>query len=225
MFKKHRLFDTIKLPDITQNDTSNGRFYITPEGKRYPSITTVLGKMSDKSHLEEWRNKIGKEEADKITRQAGIRGSRFHDLAEKYLNNDTNYTKGHMPTNIFSFKQIKSILDNNVNNILAQETPLYSDYLRTAGRVDLIAEYEKELSVIDFKTSRREKKKEWIENYFMQAGFYSAAFQERTGISIPKLVIIIYCDDSEPQVFVERRKNHILKFKDLRFKLLEKENF
>jgi genome maintenance exonuclease 1 len=106
-----------------------------------------------------------------------------------------------MPANIFSFSQIKPILDKHVNNIWAQEVPLYSDKFMVAGRVDCIAEYDGELSIIDFKTSRKPKKEEWITNYFIQAAFYAAAFYERTGVAIKKFAIIITVDGSEPQVF------------------------
>ena len=114
-----------------------------------------------------------------------------------------------MPSNLFAFNQIKPILDKRVDNIWAQEVPLYSDKFRIAGRVDCIAEFDNELTIIDFKTSRKPKKEEWITNYFTQASFYAAAFFERTGIAIKKFAIIVAVDGSEPQVFTGLTHNYL----------------
>jgi genome maintenance exonuclease 1 len=188
------------LPELECETLPTGRTYITPEGNKYPSITTVLSERS-KEGIKAWRARVGEEVANKISTQAATRGTAVHTLAENYMNNEENWAKGAMPANIFSFNQIKSILDNHVNNIWAQEVPLYSDKFMLAGRVDCIAEYDGELSIIDFKTSRKPKKEEWITNYFIQASFYAAAFYERTGVPIKKFAIIITVDGSEPQVF------------------------
>lgn len=202
---------------MTENES--GRFYVTPEGNAYPSVTTVLGAASDKTWYDEWIARVGKEEAERITRQAGARGSAVHDLAEKYLLNNEEYTKGHMPANIFSFNQIKPHLDQNIGLIAGLELPLYSDFLRVAGRSDCIAKWKKKWSVIDFKTSRRKKKHEDIHNYFCQASAYSYMFYERTGKVIPQLVIIIMVDGEEPQIFEEKSKDWIPTFIELRKKV------
>ena len=110
------------------------------------------------------------------------------------------------------------MLDANLDNIWFQEAPLYSDYIKVAGRVDLIAEWEGKLSIIDFKTSRKPKKREWIKNYFMQESFYAVAFEERTKKPIKQLVTIVMVDDDSPQVFVESRDDHIHDFILLRKK-------
>ena len=188
------------LPELECETLPTGRTYITPEGNKYPSITTILSERS-KEGIKAWRAKVGEEVANKISTQAATRGTAVHTLAEDYLNNKEDWSKGAMPANIFSFNQIKPILDKHVNNIWAQEVPLYSDKFMVAGRVDCIAEYDGELCIIDFKTARKPKKEEWITNYFVQASFYAAAFYERTGVAIKKFAIIITVDGSEPQVF------------------------
>ncbi|PHS22097.1 MAG: hypothetical protein COA84_13020 [Robiginitomaculum sp.] len=185
------------LPELECITTPKMRTYTTPLGYKYPSVTTVLGAdESKKEGLDKWRQRIGPEEADKIMRQAGIRGNAVHEMAEKFLNNDITWKKGAMPSNLLTFSQIKKVLIESVDNVWEQEVPLYSDRLKVAGRVDCIAEFNGKLSIIDFKTSLRQKRKEWISGYFMQTGFYAAAFYEQTGIAIKNGVIIIASDDS-----------------------------
>ena len=186
----------IELPKVTRETTKSGRKYFTPEGNTYPSITTVLS-ILNKDKIMEWRKRIGEDEANKISQQASVRGTAVHQLAEDYINNEKNWDKGAMPSNIFSFNQIKPILDKRLNNVWYQEEFIYSDKLECAGQVDCIAEWDGELSVIDFKTSRKPKKLEWITNYFIQAAFYAAAFYERTGISIKQGIIVITVDGDE----------------------------
>lgn len=188
------------LPELECETLKTGRTYITPDGNKYPSITTVLSLQSQEA-MAKWRAKIGEEEAKKITTQAATRGTAVHQLAEDYVNNKEDWAKGAMPANLFAFNQIKPILDKHVNNVWAQEVPLYSDKFMIAGRVDCIAEWDGELTIIDYKTSRKPKKEEWIQNYFIQAAFYAAAFYERTGVAIKQFAIVITVDGSEPQVF------------------------
>src|SRR5210317_2609363 len=203
------------LPELECETLPTGRTYVTPEGNKYPSITTVLGHFG-KEAIQAWRKRVGEEEANKISTQAGTRGTAVHKLAEDYLNNEADWKKGAMPTNLFAFNQIKPILDKNIDNIIMQEAFLYSDKLQCAGQVDCIAEYEGKLSIIDFKTSRKPKKEEWITNYFIQESVYAVAFEERTGKPITQLVTIIMVDGEDPQIFVEHRDNHIKDFMELR---------
>ena len=200
-----------KLQELECETLPTGRTYLTPDGKKYPSVTTVLGD-EGKEGILAWRERIGAEEANKITTQAGTRGTAVHTLAENYINNDALWSKGAMPSNVFTFNQIRPLLDNHMNNVYAQEVPLYSDKIEVAGRVDLIAEWDRQLSIIDFKTSRRPKKEEYIQNYFQQAAFYAAAFYERTGIVIKRSVILIAVDDSEPQVYVKNTYDYLKDF-------------
>jgi len=156
------------LEQITRED--GVRFYQTPSGNRYPSITTILSAQS-KQGLLEWRKKVGEEQANKISKAAASRGTKLHTHVENYLNNINAIDE-------MSFIQkelFASILPelHKINNIHVQEQKLYSDYLRLAGTVDCIGEYEGKLAVIDFKTSSKLKKKEWISSYFMQCAAYA----------------------------------------------------
>ena len=206
-----------RLQELEVETLPTGRTYKTPDGKRYPSVTTVLGEES-KAGILAWRKRVGEEEANKVSFQASSRGTSVHTLAENYINNDPEWSKGAMPTSVYAFNQIKSILDARMNNVYAQEVPLYSDKLEVAGRVDLIAEWDKDLAIIDFKTARKPKKEEWIQGYFMQCAFYAAAFYERTGVAIKKSVILITVDHNEPQVFITKPYDYLGEFIKIRQK-------
>ena len=146
-------------------------------------------------------------DANKISRQAAGRGTAVHTICEKYVNNDPDYAKDVMPNILFDFNRIKNILDDRIGLVYGQELPLYSDHLKVAGRVDCVAEFDGKLSIIDYKTSRKTKKKEWIDGYFMQECFYAIAWEERTGMPITQLVTIISVDDAPAQIFIEHRDN------------------
>ena len=191
------------LQDIT---TDSGRVYLTPEGKKYPSITTVLG-VRGKEAIYEWRRRVGEEEANRIARHAATRGTALHSIAERYLNNEETYfVKGEMPHVKSMFNSIRPLLDDNIDEIIMQECPLYSDYLGVAGRVDLVASFNGRISIIDFKTSSRLKTREEISNYFAQTAAYAIMFEERTKIPVPQLVIVMAVENSSsPLLFVEKR--------------------
>ena len=192
-------------------DSPNGRVYETPTGKKYPSVTSVLG-MMDKSSLFEWRKRVGEEEANRVSARAASRGTAIHSLCEDYL-----YGKNPVPS-MFDQQVFNSIVPHldRIDNIHALESKLYSDHLQVAGTVDCIAEYDGKLSVIDFKTSRRIKAKEDIPGYFIQTSAYAVAFEERTGIPVSRLVIIMGVDDEQPLIFKEKRDNWIGQFIELR---------
>lgn len=182
-----------------------GRFYTTPEGMKYPSITTVLAAQS-KELLDEWKSRVGGIEAKRVSRHASTRGTSVHDAMELYLKNQENIFGGFTtPVVRKNVKDLIPIVDRHLDNIHIQEKPLYSRHLGVAGRVDCIGEWDGRVSSIDFKTSSKPKKEEWIHAYFMQEAFYAIAYEEITGIPVPRLVTIIAVDYSEPQVFVQRR--------------------
>lgn len=190
------------LIDLEAITTKNGRFYITPQGNKYNSVTTVIGAKKKKSILE-WRKRVGEEEANRKSSRAASRGTDLHLMNEDYLNNifdEKKYQDKILP--LYMFKCLRPFLDR-INNIHVLEGALYSDKLQLAGRVDCIAEYENELAVIDFKTSTEPKKREWIEDYFAQECAYAMMYYERTGIKVKKLVTLIACEDGEIQVFQE----------------------
>lgn len=193
--------------------TDKGRKYRTPEGVDLPSITTVLSILSRDS-IAAWRKRVGEEEANRISHKAASRGTKVHAIIEDYLNNKETYRDEYLPDIIASFNDIKHILDTNIGDIYALEAPLYSNHLGVAGRVDCVADYGAKPSIIDFKTSRKKKKAEWVENYFMQEAAYAIMWEERTGIPIVQLVTIIAVDNSEPQVFIEHRDNWVRPLRD-----------
>lgn len=208
-FIRNRTFErrpvSLGYSDLTTDTTKKGRTYVTLEGNKYPSITTVLS-LRSKADIQEWRARVGEEEANRISRHACTRGNAVHSLAERYLNNEETVLSGtEMPHVLLAFKAAQKILDQSVGAIVMQECPLYSDYLKLAGRVDLVAEFDGLLSIVDFKTSTRVKTAEDIPNYFIQASFYAAAFYERTGIPITQIVIIMVVDGKpEPLVFKDK---------------------
>jgi|TARA_B110000967_G_scaffold164662_1_gene172059 genome maintenance exonuclease 1 len=210
----------VVLPALTRKTTEAGRRYFTPSGNAYPSITTVLSLLS-KQGIMEWRDRIGHEEANKISRQAAGRGTAVHKLAEDYIDNKEDWRGKQMPANLNTFNDLRKIIDGRLDNVWMQEVFLYSDKLKTAGQVDCIAEYDGVLSIIDFKTSRKPKKEEWIESYFIQCCFYAAAFLERTGIAIKQAVILIAVDGHEAQVFKVNTFDYLEHFIAIRKKYRE----
>ena len=220
---KHESID-LGYSDMVANTTDTGRKYAAPNGVKYPSITTVLGILSVDGIMK-WRKRVGEEEANKISHQAATRGTSVHKLAEDYIDNVDDWKGKALPNNLYTFSHLKDIIDSRLNNVWFQEEYLYSDRLKCAGQVDCIAEFDGELSIIDFKTSRKPKKIEWITNYFIQASFYAAAFYERTGVPIKQGVILITVDHNEPQVFKINTHDYLQQFLDVRQKYKElKEN-
>ena len=209
------LSDLQKLP---RRNVNVQRLYETPDGSFYPSVTTITGQMTKKA-ITEWRARVGEKEANRVSKAGSSRGTSIHILCEQYVLNQMDDVKV-MPSNKEMFDAMSNHLRDHVDNIHGVESFLYSDFLRTAGQVDCIAEYDNVLSVIDFKTSKKKKPEAWIQNYFVQAAAYSFMFEERTNIQIPQLVIMIGVDgEDEPQVFTKNtkeRNQYLLKFLDLR---------
>tara|TARA_R110000868_G_scaffold9000_3_gene45570 strand:- start:3971 stop:4651 length:681 start_codon:yes stop_codon:yes gene_type:complete len=212
--------DLVKLEKLPRKSVDGVRVYETPDGMFYPSVTTITSQMA-KDAIVQWRRRVGSEVANKITAQASARGTSIHKLCEEYcLNRLDEKAEKIMPANKPMFRTMQRHLDDHVDNIRSVEGFLYSNFLRTAGQVDLIAEYDGVLSIIDFKTSKKLKPESWIQNYFIQESAYSFMFEERTGIQVPQLVTIIGVDDEhEPQIFiknVKQRNEYLMQFIDLR---------
>jgi genome maintenance exonuclease 1 len=193
------------LPEILTENINGKRFYVTPEGKKYPSITTVLSGRN-KEGINRWRNHVGNDVANQIMRSAAKRGTAVHTLVEDYLNNEELSKQDVLPLALFTL--LKPELDN-INNIRIQEGGLYSDEYGVAGRVDCIADYKGKLSVIDFKTSTKEKKEEWVENYFIQGSAYCQMYEERYSQSIDQVVILIVTEDGAVQTFTKEKKDYL----------------
>jgi genome maintenance exonuclease 1 len=203
----------VELQPIWATTTDGVRLYQTPEGNKYPSITTVLS-VRNKQGLTEWRKRVGDEVANHISRTAAARGTKVHHMCEDYLNNVhlnfpskwKEHKKNFLPYCLFS--QLKSVL-SNIDNIYAQEAGLYSDKYKVAGRVDCVAEYKGTLSIIDFKTSTKEKNDEWNENYYIQGSAYAEMFGERTGIEISQVVILVVTEDGTVQEFIKNKQEYL----------------
>lgn len=195
--------DFLNLPIIHNEDTDNGRFYVTPEGNRYQSVTTFLGKHSDNTWLEEWKARVGEEEVSKRSEQAKRRGTAVHAIIEQYLLNNKRYAKGHMPANLIMFEYMRKVLDKRVGVIRGIETGLWSHELMLAGRTDMIAEFDNKLSIVDFKTSKWPKDESKIEGYFIQTTIYAMMVEEITDLKIDQIAILIGVDDEEAQVFTK----------------------
>ena len=193
--------------DLVTENINGKRHYVTPSGDKYPSITTVLS-IPSREGIKAWRARVGEETANAISTKAARRGTNVHYMCEDYINNELNTNK-FLPNEKELFYSIKPLIDNHINNIHAQEVTLYSDYLRVAGRVDLIAEFDGKLSIIDFKTSNKRKKKEWISNYFQQTSAYAVMYEERTKIPVSQIVVLIAVENDHPQLFIEKRDDHI----------------
>ena len=199
-----------ELPKLDRETVDGVRYYKVPDNDellKLVSITSVTSHFN-KEIFANWRKKVGNEEADKITKAATRRGTDMHTLTEYYLKN--NNLPDVPPISEFLFKIAKPKL-NLINSIYTLEGSLYSKQLGIAGTVDCIAEYNGELSIIDFKTSKKPKPREWVEHYFVQAMAYGCMFYELTGISIKKLVIIMACENGECVVYEETDKAKYIK--------------
>jgi ATP-dependent exoDNAse (exonuclease V) beta subunit len=194
-------------------DTPRGRFYVTPSGLHYPSVTTVLGALP-KDSLKAWETAVGSKEAERVRRMAGNRGTRIHEYIEQYLDNKPLEKMSFIDAS--SFNGLKPILDKYVNNIVLQEAHLWSDHLELAGTVDCVGEFDGKISIIDFKTSANPKMEDDIEGYFLQATAYSIMYEERTGIPINRIAILITIDFDKPQIFVKNRSKYIDRLLEVR---------
>ena len=196
--------------ELEANTIDGVRYYTLPSGKKAPSITSITS-FYNRQIFKNWREKVGEEQANKITKVATDRGTKFHDLVEKYLlNEDINSLKNVLPTTKARWIAARDAL-NKIDNIHALEKPLYSEYFGIAGRVDCIAEYEGELAVIDFKTSKKIKPEKWLENYFVQETAYACMYYEMTGISVKKIVTLMVADNGDVKVYEKTNKRDYIK--------------
>jgi len=211
--KKFNYVDGLpELKSLQTKEENGSRYYLLPAGKYVPSVTTMLGHFKKKS-IQEWRDRVGHEQADKIRNRAATRGTKFHNLLEKYLCNEPVklITESLMPDMKQAFFDMKSTVDR-IDNIHYLEKPLYSDKMRLAGRTDVIGEFDGILSVIDFKTSSKTKTENMIEDYFLQSTCYALMYEERVGVTIDQIVILISTDGTnEPHVFVKDKDQYVEK--------------
>ena len=206
--------EPVNLPNIKARNQDGSRVYETPDGNFYPSITTVLS-VRNKKGLHEWRKRVGDDVANYVARTSAARGTAVHHMCEDYLNNFPidwpdkwkEHEKKFLPYCLF--KQLKKSVLEKIDNIRSQECALFSHKYRVAGRVDCIAEYDGELSIIDFKTSTKERTDEYNENYYIQAAAYAEMFEEQTGTPIEQIVILVVTEDGVVQEFVKNKYDYI----------------
>ena len=203
-----RVFEHVELDlgydDLDTDTTRERRLYVAPDGSKYPSVTTVLSIINEEA-IRRWRLRVGEEEANKVGHRASNRGSAVHSIIEGYLKNES--TDNYLPHIKQSLQNLRPILDQSIGKIFGLEVALFSRHLGLAGRCDCVAEFDGVPSIVDFKTSKRVKKKENISNYFAQMSAYAIMFEERTGMPITNTVIVMDVDDNEPLVFKEHRDN------------------
>ena len=206
------------LLDLKTENVDGKRHYVTPDGNKYISITTLLSNLS-REGISRWRARVGAEEANRISTKASRQGTGVHSICESYIKNEDGFLDGRMPNEVEMFQSIESLLDC-IDDVHCVEGALYSDKLKLAGRTDLIAEFDNELAVIDYKTSRKIKKWEYCHNYFMQGAFYAMAYEERTGIPINNIVIIMAVENEKPLLFKETKDRWIEPLNQVRHKYM-----
>lgn len=206
---KHLPFSELDF-DLQAETTEKGRKYLTPNGKAYPSITTILSAYNIKKIME-WRQRVGDEEANRVAGRASRRGTKLHSICESYLKNEITPLKMQtmMPSDKENFLKLKDVLNKHIDIVFALEQALYSDRLGVAGRVDCIATWNGKISIIDFKTSTNEKSENNIENYFMQCSAYAEMFEERTCVPIEQIVVVIAVENGTHQVFVKDKHKYL----------------
>ena len=205
------------FPELEVHNIKGLRFYETPTGEKYPSITTVLGKQPGKQKgLQEWRERVGVAQAQIISGKAARRGSVFHNIVENYLqDNDISDFKQQNFMAWCMFGEMKSHLDEKINEVVLQEQTMFSPKFKVAGRCDLIGVYKDKLSVVDFKTTTRTKKEEWIDDYFIQCAAYASMFEEHTGEPVEDVVIMMVAEDGEVQLFEKKTADYLSKLEEI----------
>ena len=208
----------INWPELVVHTHKGMRFYETPDGNKYPSITTVLGKQPGKQKgLQAWRKRIGEEQARIVSGKAARRGTAFHNICEDYLNGIEDITH-HKDKNFLAwcmFGEMKSHLDEKINKVVLQEQSMYSPRYKVAGRCDFIGVYKDTLAVVDFKTTTTPKKEEWIEDYFIQCSAYASMYEEHTGETIEDIVIMMVAEDGQVQIYEKKAADYLPKLEEM----------
>jgi genome maintenance exonuclease 1 len=196
-----QLLEPLNLKQVTLEDS---RYYENDEGDKLTSVTTALGVLSEK-RIAEWKNKVGKKEANKVGGLAARKGTALHNVAEKYVLNDSSWQKSNFVT-LATFKKIRPFLDQYVDEVYGVELQLYSKELMAAGTSDLIAKYRKKNSVMDYKTSSVVKTVDMIVPYFIQSASYAIMIEEHYDLKIEQIVILMAVHQDEPIEFIESAK-------------------
>ena len=206
------MIDNLDFPVLKTKTVDRKRFYVTPEGNEYPSITTVLSPRN-KEGLMKWRKRVGNDVANHIANKAAVRGTKVHKMCEDWLNEDFSFEtwekhkKDFLPYHLFN--ELKNQRFEFITDVYAQEACLYSDKYKVAGRVDLIANYQHQLSIVDFKTSTNERKDSYNENYYIQTAAYAEMFEEMTGTPINQIVILVVTENGTVQEFIKDKDEYL----------------
>lgn len=211
MFLQQSFNNRHELRSVT---LENGkRFYEAPEGEIYPSVTTILGNCpwldKDPGWKAKWIAKVGEVEAHRVSERALARGRLIHKVSEKYLANDPSWDEKLLSYARMDFARIRPILDKRITKVYGSELAVWSHRLRTAGRTDLICDWEGEPVTLDFKTSSRIKTRDDIWSYFVQATAYSKMVDEIYWLNTESVVIVMLVDHDAPIVFKERVRDWI----------------
>ena len=205
----------IQVPPIERIDSPTGRLYKTPDGNLYPSVSTILSAGTDHSHLDEWRAKVGDKVADEISKKATTRGTLLHENIENRITGKPETFNMFHVEEKQMFKSALPIVDE-LEEVIALETQLWSDKLRAAGTVDCCARYKGKLRLIDWKTSGRYKSRDEIHSYFLQTACYAYMIYERTGIAVADIMIVILTQDDGLLLFEEKVVDWLPKFIEMR---------
>lgn len=195
-------------------DSPSGRKYQTPDGNEYPSVTSIISIMSEE-FIRAWKESVGEATANEISRKAATRGTLIHENCENYLQGKPLTFGMFEQEERKMFENLMPVMDS-IEEVHAMESVLYSDTLKFAGTVDLIAKINGELCILDWKTSGRYKSSEDIPNYFTQAAAYAYAFWEMTGITVPNIVIAMTTEEFGLLLFKEPVKKWIPEFVEIR---------
>lgn len=192
-------------------DTENGRFYRTPQGNLYPSVTTILSSIPN-PELEAWKQAVGPDEVARVSKRATDNGTRMHLFCEEYLQGKNPQLDVFQK---YSYSGLTKILDTV--NPIALEKMLYSDRLRVAGTLDCFAKFQGELAIMDWKTTSKLKHNGEFDTYWLQTSAYAAMIYEHLGVLVPSLVIVMQdLVAGETQVFKERTQDWLPRFKMIR---------
>jgi len=205
------------LTDMPVDTLPTGRTYFTPDGA-YPSITTILGKTANNPWLAKWKERVGEEEAARVSKEATDRGTLIHSYAERHFNKESIWEELRSePLDIRKMtRDLISVVEPGLEEIYGQEQILWSNKYRAAGRTDMVGVWKGKPTIIDFKTSKKTKQVTQIRDYFLQCCFYALAHNELFGTNIRDCVVAITNESGEPQIFEKSVVPFLYEFKNRR---------
>ena len=198
------LVSKYEYPALRRVQTKTGRRYVGQDEKPVPSVTTILGDTGDKTALIAWRKRVGEAEATRISTESAGLGTKVHNALEKYILQEDYEIKGNNHISVMAKNMVTEMIDKGlvkVNELYGVEVGLIAEGLY-AGTADGIGMYEGDEAIIDFKTAKKMKKREWIDDYFMQGCAYALAHNEMFDTDIKKVAILMVDRESNFKDFV-----------------------